>query len=190
MNYVYIPMDTKVLTVSTSSFPEDEHCKVAKIYIKDAVTTQSDGALRNQNINDHIKTDDDNGHILHMAERLRTLNAEWDSGVEATLTVSGTPSDVWVSTTSGKVWQMHEQTFPAQDMSSGDDIHVVNDPTTPYRTTDNLNDLTVDSEGGSINNVYTKIVIWGVANKTGEISHLMLNLPRGTYLQEQNCVDD
>jgi hypothetical protein len=190
MNYVYIPKDTKVLTVSTSEFPADEHCRVAELYLQDATTIQSVGALRNQNINDHIKLDDDNGHILHIAQRLRALNAEWDTGAESTLTVTGGVSDVWVSNTSGKVYQMHLQTFPAQDMSTGDDIHVVNDPTTPYRTTDNLNDISVDSDGVTLNNRWFSGVVWGVANKSGETSHLMFNLPSGSYTSEEGAVSD
>jgi len=188
MNYVYIPMSTKVLTVSTSGFPAAEHCKVAKLYLQDATTIETVGALRNQNINDHIKTDDDNGHILHMAERIRKLPAAWDSGSEATLT--GTTTNVYIATTAGKVFQMHKQIFPAQDMSTGDYIHVVNDPTTPYRATSNLNDITEYSDGSSWNNQWGSLVVWGVCNKTGEDSHIMVNLPSDGYNSEADAVAD
>ena len=54
-NYVYIPQATKVLTISTSEWPVAEHIRVAQISLQSAATTQADGALRNQNINDAIE---------------------------------------------------------------------------------------------------------------------------------------
>jgi hypothetical protein len=75
MNYVYIDKATKTLQTSTGSFPATEHAKIAVIGILDAASTQTSGALRNQNVNDHIKKEGDNGHILHIAERLRQFNA-------------------------------------------------------------------------------------------------------------------
>jgi len=188
MNYVYIDKTTKALTVSTSEFPITEHAKVAIVSLLNASSTQTDWALRNQNTNDHIKTDLNNGHILHMAERIRTLNADWDNWVAATL--SWTTANVYIATTSWQVYQMHKQTFVAQDMSTWDDIHVVNDPTTPYRTTSNLNDITEYSDWSTWNNDWSNIVVWGVCNKTWEASHLMVNLPSDWYNTEANAVED
>jgi hypothetical protein len=188
LNYVFIDKATKTLQLSTGGFPTTEHAKVAIVALLDAARTQTDGALRNQNTNDHIKREGDNGHILHIAERVRQLNAEWDSGAETTL--SGTPANVYFANTSGKVWQMHLQDFPAQDMALGDDIHVVNDPVTAYRTTTNLNDITVFSDGSAWNNEWSNIVVWGVCNKTGETSHLMVNLPSDGYTSEEDAFND
>lgn len=187
MNYVYIDKSTKALTVSTSWFPTTEHCKVAKVSLLTAWITQTDWALRNQNINDHIKSVWDNGHILHMAERLRTLNASWDNWIEATLT--GTPTNWYIQTTWWQVWQMHRQTFVAKSMPT-DDIHVVNDPTTPYTTISDLATTTVDSEWATLNNKRFSFIIRWVANKTGEESHLMVNLPSWSYNSEWDALAD
>ena len=81
-NYVFIDKATKTLQLNTGGWPVDEHAKVAHVMLFDAASTQSYGAIRNQNINDHIKKEEDNGHILHMAERIRSLNSDWDSGAE------------------------------------------------------------------------------------------------------------
>ena len=186
-NYVYIPNATKVLTVSTSGWPVLEHCKIATIAVFDVVTTQSNGTIRNQNWNDHIKSDSGNGHILHITERMRALASAWETGGEATL--SGNPTNVYISTTEAKVYQMHLQTFIAHSMPT-DNIHVVNDFTTPYRTTTNLNTITVDANGDTLSNRWFSFVIWGVANKTGEISHLMCNLPTGSYNSEARAITD
>lgn len=188
MNYVFFDKATKTLQTSTAGFPVSEHAKIAVLGLLDAAKTQTDGALRNQNTNDHIKEEGDNGHILHIAERIRQLNAEWDSGIETVLT--GTPTDIYFSNTSGKVYQMHLQNFPVQDMSVGDDIHVVNDPTTAFRTTTNLNDIAEFSDGSSWNNQWSNLVVWGVCNKTGETSHLMVNLPINGYNSEDDAFND
>ena len=188
LNYVYIDKADKTLKVSTTEFPSTEHTKIAKVALLTAALTQTYGALRNQNINDHIKSDSDNGHLLHIAERMRQLNAQWSTGVAATL--SGTTTNVYIATTEGKVWQMHKQTFPATDMSTGDDVHVVNDNTAPYRTTSNLNDIDAYSDGSSWNNEWASIVVWGIANKTGEESHVMINLPSAGYNSEADAIAD
>jgi len=85
---------------------------------------------------------------------------------------------------------MHKQTFPAYDMATGADIHIVNDPVAPYKSVTNLNTITVDANGDTINNKWFSVVVWGVANKTGEVSHLMCNLPIGSYNTETTAVSD
>jgi len=82
LNYVFIDKATLTLQTSTTEFPVTEHSKIAIIGVFDATTTMNDGAIRNQNINDHIKKQDNNGHILHIMERLRALNADWETGTQ------------------------------------------------------------------------------------------------------------
>jgi hypothetical protein len=258
VNYVYIPQSTKVLTVSTSEWPTTiEHIRVAQVFLQSAATTETNGALRNQNWNDEIQdTTTNQGHLSHVGKRIRQLAAAWDNGAEGS--ISGTTADVWVSTTAGVVFQMHEQNWPILDMieytidavstgsktftisddgdlsgtfpdgrtiqvngstgndglytiastnysapdfvitveetiasavadgTIGDDIVVINDPTTPYRSTTNLNDLTVDSTNTSLTNRWFSIVVWGVMNKSGEVSHLICNLPSGSYATSES----
>jgi hypothetical protein len=191
-NYVYVPQSTKVLTVSTSDWPVGEHIKVATIVLQSAGTTQTDGALRNQNWNDHIVGTDKQGHLSHMTERMRQEHSAWSSGTELTTTIVGasSPDDVYVAVTAGEVYQMHRQIFPAFDMQTGDDIHVVNDSVTPYSIVTNLNTLLTDAQGNSMSGRRFSLVIWGVANKTGEASHLMVNLPTNTYGTDLGAIND
>ena len=188
VNYVYIPQTTKVLTVSTSDWPATEHVRIAKVVLRSASTTGTDGALGNQNWNDHIKGTNERGHLSHIGAKVRSLSADWYSGVEATLT--GTTTNVYIAVTGGKVFQFHLQDFAAIDMSTGDDVHVYNDPTTAWRTTTNLNDITVDSASATLNNKWFSLVIWGIQNKTGETSHLICNLPSGSYNTEADAIAD
>lgn len=266
MNYVYIPQSTKVLTASTSDWPTTEHAKVATILLRTAAITQEDGALRNQNWNDHLESTNHQGHFSHVWERIRQENAKWDTGIEGSVTIDATPTpdDVYAKVTSGVVYQMHRQAFPALDMTQytidavsqgsktftisgdgdlsstftdgreikvndstgndgrytivstvwsdpdfiitvvesipsavvdgtiGDDMHVVNDFTSPYTTITNLNQATADALGVSLSNSSFSFVMWGAQNKSGETCHLFLNLPTGSYgrLSPDLAVDD
>jgi hypothetical protein len=184
-NYVYIPISTKVLTVSTSDWPTTEHIKVAEIGLRSASATQIEGAFRNQNWNDHIEdTTSFQGHMSHIVEAIRNkIAATWWSGAEGTMTINTgpTPDDVFVSVTGGEVYQLHRQAYPAQDMSTGDPIFVVNHNTTPYSKVTNLNTQLLDANGNSLNDSSFSFVVWGVQNRAGETSHLMVNLPSGSY---------
>ena len=254
-NYVYIPQSTKVLTVSTSDWPSGEHIRVAEILLKSAAATQAEGALRNQNWNDHVQGNDGQGHLLHMAQKLRKFPAQWDSGTAGSATVDATPTpdNVTIQVTAGSVFQMHPQSFPLFDMvqytidgvnqgakqftisgdgdlsatfpdgriihvngstgndqiytvastsysapnfvitveeaipsavvdgTIGDIVYIVNDNTTPYKTVTDLSSETTDADGDTLANKSFSFVLWGVINKSTQTSHIMINLPTGSY---------
>lgn len=180
-NYIYVDKATKTLQSSTSDWPVTiEHIKVAEVAVLTATKTLADGSLRNQNWNDHVKTLNDNGHLLHIAERLRQENSKWDAGCEGSVLIGG-GNEVWVKATAGVVYQLHRQQFPAFDMEIDSDIHMINDFTTPYKTLTDLSDQTLDASGDVLNNTSYSIVVWGVMNKTGQPSHIMANMPIGTF---------
>jgi len=196
-NYIYIPKSTKVLTVSTSGFPNNiEHIRVSQVALQSIATTATQGALRNQNWDDHIaSTDTEQGHLSHIGAKLRQFEAQWESGVE--LSVAGAPAsnDVTIATTAGQVYQLHPQSFPAFDTSGTDDFHVVNQHTDnggPYTTFSDLTDIVDDASSDSLLNTSFSLVVWGINNKGGEPAHLMLNLPTSTYNKNfpQTAVDD
>ena len=184
-NYVYIPKATKTLTVSTTEWPTTEAIRVAYVVLQSAATTVTCGALRNQNWNDALQhTSSKQGHLSHIGAAIREkITATWKTGVEGTCTIDAgnTPDDVWVSNTAGTIMQMHDHTFIVHDTSASDTAHIVNHSTTPYVSESNLNTQLLDATGASLNNTSFSFVLWGVANKTGEASHLMINLPTGTY---------
>jgi hypothetical protein len=78
------------------------------------------------------------------------------------------------------------------DGTIGDDIVVINDFTTPYKSTLNINTETVDALGVTLANSSFSFVVWGVQSSAGDISHLMLNKPIGKYsrLSPENAVSD
>ena len=183
-NFVYIPISTKVLTLSLTNWPSEEHIKVSDVQLRSAALTASEGAMVNHNLNDGIAEVDGLGHMMAVGERIRKEPARYQRpGIDFTLTIATgpTPDDLTIDTTAGTVYQLHLHTFPALDMASGDVIHIVNDPVDPYDSILNLNSLTTDALGNSLTNKSFSFVLWGVQNRDGEPAQLMLNLPTGSY---------
>ena len=193
-NYVYVLQSAPtVLTVSTVGWPATEHIKVLYAFIPSAAHVLADGAYINQNWNDHLMGSDNMGHLLHIAERSRRDGAYYFSGIDANgtsdyLTIAGTTVDY--KATSGVIYQMHKHTFPAVDTSASSDCHVVNWSGDAYHEVTNLYDIIADSGGNSLTNKWFSIVVWGVANKTGEYEPTMINLPSGGYTTQGNAETD
>lgn len=209
--FVYILQSAKtVITASNSDWPATEHIKIANLLLKSAVTTGTDGgALVNRNWNDHAKSADGQGHITHIENRIRQEPTQWDNGVALTLknaggtelTTTNSSTAVELVTTVGAAYQLHKQVFPAFDMytTGTDDAHITNQPTDEggaYETTvDLVTDIThyVDGTAAGVAigvNKYFNLVVWGIVNRSGEPSHIMINLPTSQYTTSSNAVAD
>jgi hypothetical protein len=195
VNYIYIPQSTKVLTKSTSDWPSAEHIKVSYFLVPSATFVQSYGCYVNQNWNDHLTGTDSQGHMSHIAQKVRSLGATWYSGISANgatasyFTISASNTE-WIST-SGVVFQMHPHAFPAVDTSGGDTLLVKNWSGDAYHEISDLFSIIDDSTGSSIsNNRYFNLVFWGVANKSGEQEWVIVNLPSGSYVLQSDAAND
>jgi hypothetical protein len=198
-NYVYIPESTKVLTVHASQWPSEEHIKVAYVLVPSATEVQTDGAYINQNWNDHTTGTDGQGHMAHMGEAIRLTmgGASWHSGIDGNgdastyLVITGSPNEVYFKSTAGVCYQMHRHTVPAFDMQAGgDDMHVVNWNADAYHSITDMASIQADANGVSLSNKYFNLIIWATANKTGQYSPLMCNLPTGSYNQLSQALVD
>jgi len=200
-NYVYIPQDTKVLTTSTSSFPNGtEHIKIGYFLVPSAAYVQNDGAYINQNWNNYLSNGDEMGFLMNLAERVRRDGAYYFSGISP----NGTDQDVaisyvdyksvsesYIKASAGVIYQMHRHTVPAFDSNvSGNDLHVVNYNGNNYMTIHQLNDIDADSQGNPLNNEYFNLFLFAVGNKTGEYAPMMLQLPDCGYVTETSAVND
>jgi len=188
-NYIYIPQSTKVLTKSTTQWPAAEHIKVSFFVVQTAGLVQTVGELANQNWNDHAQGTDSQGHLSHITERIRASYALYRSGLDLTVTGSGTGT-IDLDTTAGVAFQMHKQSLAAWDTSGADLLHVVNHNGGAYSTTADFETLVADSTGGSLNNKFYNVVLWRVCNKGGEYSPTMLNLPSGSYNSLSTAEED
>ncbi len=185
-NWIYIPLSTKVLTKSTTAWPSAEHIKIGYFLVPSAGFVQTNGVYVNQNWNDGTDVTIKQGHLTHMAEKIRNLGSTYFSGVDGNgttdyLTIVGAVVDF--KSTVGIVDQMHMHTFPAHDTSAGDLVLVKNESGNAYNDGTNLYTLiTNDSTGAAIGlNNFFNLVFWGVVNKTGEFDSIICNLPGGTY---------
>lgn len=182
LSYVYIPQSTKILTVSTTSFPSAEHIPLATVLCQTAASLQTDGAYKVHAWTDHVVASDNQGHISHLNAWIRGQNATWQSGVGQTFTITtngGAADNVILTTVAGVVLQVHDHTFPA--FSGTPDIYVVNDSVTPYKKVTDLNALLTDSAGVSMSSKFFSLVIWGVVNESASDCKLFVNLPSGSY---------
>ena len=73
-----------------------------------------------------------------------------------------------------------------------DDVHIVNHFVNQFLTVSNLNGQTSDALGVTLTNSSFSFVMWGIQNRAGCPSHLMINLPTGKYarLSPENAVSD
>lgn len=194
-NYIFIPQSTKVLTVSTTGFPTAEHVKVAYVFVPSASKVQADnGAWVNQNWNDERVEVGSIGHLAHIGEKIRYgVGVTYRSGLDLTTTIvtnAGSLDSAFVATASGLILQVHSQTIAAKDMQAGDDAHIVNDPTVPYREITDLNAITVDANGNDITNRYYNLHLAISANKTGTYSPYLVLLPEGSYVDLSDAIND
>lgn len=212
--FIYILQSAKTTIVASNVDwpldPELEHIKIAHLVLKSAVTTGTDGgALMNQNHNDYAFDATGEGHLQDIEHRLRQEPAAYHSGIALTLknaagaalTTGNSSTAVEIVTTTGHVFQIHQHNFPAFDMYTvaTDKADIVNQPTDEgggYETTvDLVTDIThyVDGTAAGVaigTNKYFNIVVWGVMNRSGEISFLMINLPTSQYTTSGNAVAD
>jgi hypothetical protein len=116
--YIYISETTKALTISNTSFPENEtYCLIAQCSVYDAARTKQEGAKRNQNINNHLKQTGNNGHVVHSGQALREkLPATYKSGCKTTVAI-GPSNELWPSTSEGVAMQAHDQNIQILDVA-------------------------------------------------------------------------
>jgi hypothetical protein len=189
-NYVYMLKGDATLRVSTTSFPTTEHSKIATLELQSIASIVTDGGARgNQNHNDHIKTENGNGHVLHAFDWMRDQYATADTRRGCEVTLDSTAGNGYFTMTSGTIRQAHFQTLDSIIMPTSP-IMVTNDFTTPYVKTTNLNTITAYSDGSAWGNKWSKVVVWVMANKTGEPDFLALNLPSDGYSSEANALSD
>lgn len=193
VNYTYFDKDTDTLLNATGGWPNTEHVKIVFSYIQSVSQVQLDGALINQNWNDHLFGTNNMGHLTHITEQIRLTSngGHWHSGCLPVVTITpGSPDSVDVSIASGVIYQMHRHTITLADSSTGDDFHVVNQYGAPFDGINDLAELLTDSTGASMSGKYFNLVLWKVANKTGQYSPMMINLPNGFYNSESDAISD
>lgn len=197
-NYIYIPKSSKVLTKSTSEFPSAEHIKIGFFFVPSAAYVASDGVYINQNWNDHSESDNGQGHLSHVGERIRYSGANYFSGIDPNGEDQDTETsyfdyvsdtEAYFMSTAGVILQMHKHTMGAID-TRAEDIHVTNWNGDAYHDIHDLTDIVADSAGVTLANKYFNVFFFAVGNKTGEYAPMMAMLPDGSYVKEESAIND
>ena len=189
LNYVYVPEDTKVLTISTTGFDESQQrIPIATILCQSAASVQTYGVYKHHAWTDHLSDSVGQGHISHLNNWIRNQNATWLSG--SLLTATGGANTFDIATTTGSMLQLHKHTIAAQDTSTGDSIYVVNDSTTAYNRVSDLTTTIADSEGDDLTGRYYSVVIWISGSEDQDDDKLYCNLPSGSYGNSSDAIED
>lgn len=192
-NWVFIPETTKVLTANITGFPSAEHVPVARVLCQSAASVATDGVYKHHRYQDHLADLTDQGHLNDINTWIRGQHATWLSGGAPNIDVQTvpTPDDIFFDMTGGTALQLHVNTFPSVDTETGDDIHVVNDPTTPYKSITNLNitNISQDSTGGSLSGRRYSVVIVACVNSDNTVT-MLVNLPSGSYGNDADAIGD
>lgn len=194
-NHVWIELiaDVATLVSGTSGFPTSyAFVPCANILLQTAASAQTFGVYKVHAWTDHVSNGNGMGHMAHLNYWIRLQQATWWFGAVPTVTIVGasSPDDVFFSSTSGTILQLHDHAYPAMDMDGVDEAYVVNDPTTPYTRVTNLNGLLTDASGGSLSGRAFSLVIWGVVSEDEGDCQLMVNLPLDSYSQGGSAVLD
>lgn len=188
-NYVYIPIDTKVLTVSTSGWPTGiEYVSIAFCLCQSAASVQANGIYSNHVWIEHLSDNIGNGHAKHINYWIRQQNATWQSGISLTPTVGLDIFSVIVA--AGTVLQLHTHNYPMFDTSSGSHFFVPNDSGAAFARYTDLRDLLTDSQGVSLEDLYFSLVFWGAVSEDAGNCQLFVNLPTAGYANENLAILD
>lgn len=196
LNFVYaIISGSKAILQASTTKPTVAgvglFANVKQYIVQSATTVQTDGFLASQETTDKFASDDQS-HIRHINDIVRE-NARWVSGVDPTITITTQPSakdDLFVSLTSGIVRQLHKHIWSA--FINGDDIYVANDQTIPFTKITNLNSITTDTTGATLetNNTRYNLVIWGSQDEDGTDRKVFVNKPTGSYNNDSDAIND
>lgn len=184
LNYVYVTRNGTIATlVSSTTFPTGQFGWVCQVLVPDVTTFDSLGVYASQRYSDN-KSHDGRGALSYEREKLRSLGITYlEPGIIPTITITDlTPDTLDFETTSGEVYQLHKNTFPALN-SNTDGIFVINHPTTPWLHTTNLEDIQIDANGDSLDNKSFNFVFIGIKSTADgtDYSHLGVLLPTGSY---------
>lgn len=196
-NWVYILASTNTLTVNQTGFPTTvEFSPIARVICQTAATAQTNGLLSVMKCANHLShADSGMGELYYLGDWIRAQYAKWQSGVDYTFTPvagSSTSTTIDLATTSGVIIPSHRRTFPAHDTSTGSNIEIINEPSTPYLSMTGIvrSSLTQDTQNVSLSNRYYNLVLWGVISEETADCHLFVNLPSGSYGSDSDAEED
>lgn len=194
-NFVYFTRtgSTVNLVKNTTGWPLTEYAPLAEVYVQSASSVGTDGPY------DHHawinEMGNGQGHLDHINFWIRQQGATWLDGVAPTTTITvngGAIDNVYFSSASGNMLQMHKHAVPAKDMQTGDPAFVVNDSTTAFDRVTDLSAIDTDSTGATLrsNNTYYSFVVWVNQTQNNSDAKYYVNSPSCFYITSLGATDD
>lgn len=191
-NWIYTTRNGDVAQLqAATSEPTGEHAMLGTAVLPDVSTFTSRGAYGSRRWT-QAKEVDGVGINATILRKLRDLAVGYLSGLTPVLSINAVPDpdEVDFTVSSGDVREVYDQTTDALQLSV-DNALVVNDETTSYVVIDDLNDITTDSTGATLqaNNTYYQLVVAISTNTSGD-TQLLINKPSGSYTTAQEAFND
>lgn len=192
-NWIYITKTTGMSADinSSTSEPTGEYAMIGTVLLPSITTFNSRGSYGSRRWTD-TKELDGRGAIATIFEVLREYFLRYKSGLLTVLTIDTVPSpdNLDFTTDAGVIKQIYKQTTDALQLSV-DGALVVNDETNPYTEITNLNQITTDTTGATLqsNNTYYQLVLAISTNIDGK-TQLLINKPNGSYSTAQEAFND
>lgn len=178
-NWIYIDIADGLLKKSTTGFPSSPYVPIDKRLIPSASFVQNYGTYPGNNFSDHVFSEGDNGHLMHLSQNFRLRPPVYISGASTTISGSGT-ANCTVAVSSGEILMNHLQT--TYSFADGSNLLVANDQATPYQVISNLYNLTTDTSGATLTGRWAAHFIWYGHAQEQSGAKLFINKPSGTYL--------
>lgn len=185
VNFVYATINNNEAELNASSaLPNGAFAWIGKVVVPDVSTFSTTGAYVIQRFTESF-SNGSRGPLSHEREKLRAIGAVYISGVTPSAIVSS--NSVQLHTTAGQVYQLHRQIFPAFNGGS----YYYGNGTNKFANITDLTSAVLTSNNSSIgNNRRFNLVIWGAVNLTEGDCKLFVNLPTGTYKNDDQARND
>lgn len=195
VNYVYLTETAGVVSmnVSTTGFPSADYASIAEVLVQSSASVAIDGPYDHHQWTNEIGNGQ--GHLDHVNSWIRHQPATWIDGVDPTTTITTNAAsidNVYFSSVSGNMLQLHKHPVPAKDMAISDPAFVINDFTTAYDRITDLGSIDTDSLGNTLrsNNTYYSLVLWVNQPQNNDDTKYYINVPSGSYSTEIGATDD
>jgi hypothetical protein len=192
LNWVWVipSNDVAVLQQAVSdNEPSGEVSILFSAYIPSVSTSIAKGFYNSRRWTDS-KVIEGRGAVPTILSKLRDPIAYKSGGIaNITIDTGPSPDSVDFTVTSSIFREIYLQTVCALQLSVNGAI-VVNDSVTPYRYITDLNQITLDASGNSLNNKYFQVIVMVSLNIDGHIDRLLINLPTNSYGNAADAFND
>lgn len=195
-NHIWLELsgETPVMQVGLAWPTGTSYAQVAIAVVWSVAKHLTDGPAAFRQTTDAIAFDN-RGRIGYIQDWIRDQNATWRFGALPTVTINTVPApdEVNFTTTGGVVRQVHNQTWPAYNVST-DGAWIANSQgagtLANYQKVTDLNELLEEADGTSLSGKRFNLVMFGIISRETGQCKIFINLPTGNYNSDDLAYND